>query len=685
MVWLSRFFSEFSFGLTGALLLSLLPAIASGHGLPRYGNTVGKELLCDAPWRVTTNVIPVQVGIHDAAAIPPAVIDEVKIWEVGANGGEPVIVDTRPGHIGQNTWFNTDRGKDPYFVYSEKLTAPGTETELIVQVIWKEIGIFTNTFEQHFYVRRGSLDSRGKALPSLPGWSPGDVHYHTEYTGERDSEVFNELVEFGGPINFVSWAADAVGLEWVTATDHAIYFDSDFETDWKELGEAVRNASGAALLLRGQESSSWTTDGLPDLTLHTLLYGHEHFINADEFSGMKLGTMIQELALQVGAFSYGAHPYSSLAIPVGDGPTPHLWAKWSVNDYKIAFENETDQMVGLQIWNAESTQTDVEVGGFSFPEKIDPRPLWSHEVSPGFVKQLYKGIVKWDELIMRAITQGNQAGRVPRKIFASAGSDAHGDFNYGVGFKGSFVASDGAIGIPRTYIRIGTGKPTVEGVLRALGSGAAVMTDGPLAVFGVDLDGNGAVDPAEPHIGDSALLKPSSRQTARLRIEWQSTPEFGPVEKLRVIRLRGNLALGRPESILPATNQIGPAESTIDLAVPSFSGIMEIPLARYLPDSGNWFAFRVEAYSHTGEAVDDQPREVSIQFQDSQTRTFTMDDWWGNDASYNGRPYRCLTNPIWLKVGPEVEVKPWLIQAWIGIFVLLIAGISFRRRIGPAS
>jgi hypothetical protein len=648
-----------------AIVLLTAAMQARAHGPGRMGNAIGQEMIVDAPWRVTSNVVPVLVGIHDANAGLHSYLTKVTIWEVGENGGQPVYQNLSPGHeSGTNTWFNTDVG-DPYLVQSRRLQAPGDTTTLKVEVEWNVFANpgdpFTNT--QFLYVRRGALSQDGHTLPSLPGWFPGDVHYHTEFTGVREEELTEEITEFGGAINFLPWAAGSVGLRWMTATDHAFYLD---DTRWGALQSALVGAeqrgapAGAVKLLRGEEASPWDMTLDLDLTLHCLIYGQSRFVDASEKTpATDLADMLAVVRQQPGSFAYGAHPYNALAL----GGT-HLWSTWDVADYAAAFESGPDTaMRGLQIWNARGTMTGVTLPPRNaiqpFPEVIDPASQWTHSTSPSTLHELLQGLVKWDELLMRSLARANAAGEVPRRIFVSGGSDAHGDCNYTISYSGDFHASEGAIGKPRTYVFIPAGDVTEANVLDALGSGRAVMSDGPIVVFGVDLDGNGVVDAGEVGIGGTRSMKPATAQRARLILRWDSTGEFGPVERLRIVRDEEGLARSRPRAVVPPDAGLRPAEDFIAVDPPQFSGTLSVPLGPYLPADAKWYAFRVEAYSHVGDEVDVQPQSVQVTLQDgSPSAPFVMDDWWNNAPDAQGETYRCYTNPVWLKADPAALEVP---------------------------
>ncbi len=121
--------------------------------------------------------------------------------------------------------------------------------------------------------------------------------------------------------------------------------------------------------------------------------------------------------------------------------------------------------------------------------------IWNGAGNPG---KLEEGLNKWKELLLNG-----------RKIFIEAGSDAHGDFNSGFGKVRTAVFTP--------YI-------SNNGILLALREGHSIMTDGPI----VEFDINGTI------IGDTIVIPKGNN--INLNIRWNSTPEFGNVYNITVIK-----------------------------------------------------------------------------------------------------------------------------------------------------
>ncbi|MEZ6188048.1 MAG: MYXO-CTERM sorting domain-containing protein [Planctomycetota bacterium] len=154
--------------------------------------------------------------------------------------------------------------------------------------------------------------------------------------------------------------------------------------------------------------------------------------------------------------------------------------------------------------------------------------------------------------------------RFVRKIYAAAGSDAHGDFNFSTGrtatpisLNSTFSVGDEALYRARTYV-LGEGKQGsthAERWMAAYADGNTVLTDGPLAVFELDaqsrwdsvnlrwhdqselaenpdgrIGGDGPLDG-----GRTALIKRGSA-APRWRYRYGSSAEWGPIAALKLYK-----------------------------------------------------------------------------------------------------------------------------------------------------
>jgi len=228
------------------------------------------------------------------------------------------------------------------------------------------------------------LDS--PSLPKLPNWLCGDVHYHSSYT---DTKFVASLKgEFGAPLNATFSIVDILGLDWVTVTDHSNSFSrhKDDELSW---GNFKNDCSLYNKCLVGTEincdySQAWWDVGLSGN--HLLAYNYNNYIE-DNFvdilspNNPSCEIMVSNVIGQ-GGFVYAAHPESTM------DPFGAIVSKW--HNYSLPFH-------GLQVWNEDIA--DIEKGSIR-------------------TQALEDGLKEWRNLLLTG-----------RKIFISAGTDSHGDFN----------------------------------------------------------------------------------------------------------------------------------------------------------------------------------------------------------------------------------------------------------------
>ena len=167
-----------------------------------------------------------------------------------------------------------------------------------------------------------------------------------------------------------------------------------------------------------------------------------------------------------------------------------------------------------------------------------------------------------------------------RHVYVEGGTDAHGDFNKHAGKVKTYIYAQG-------YSQ--SSLPPRSEILNALRNGHSVMTDGPLVIFDI----NGEM------IGNNVSL--TNGTNATLRIQWNSTQEFGYINNITV-----------KKGVINGTE-----ETNFTIITPSSIGKDPLCDEHELIISPNESCYyRVEAYSNTT----------------------------------NGEQYRCYTNPIWVDV-----------------------------------
>ncbi len=199
----------------------IIPAVVDA-GSVRYPNTVDKDFMADAPWRVkdTETSIPVGffIGNSDENDLEHLNAVEVVLFRDGEEetiyfhdfGGEKIDL---PWWEHTATMFE---GVEESDLNGKPITAgnlgfdTGEIIDLEARITGKdEINILEKVlFKRRLHVLVGKPFPRPNA-----DWLYGDAHYHTEFT--------RNPYEYGGGLNTVKLALEAIDLDWVTTTDHA--------------------------------------------------------------------------------------------------------------------------------------------------------------------------------------------------------------------------------------------------------------------------------------------------------------------------------------------------------------------------------------------------------------------------------------------------------------------------------
>jgi len=237
-------------------------------------------------------------------------------------------------------------------------------------------------------------------------------------------------------------------------------------------------------------------------------------------------------------FVYAAHPSSSGYV-------------WEEEDYGLACDSRYDKIfLGLQLFNekilyTQTTQSSMDrdfLDPFAMLGESDRQPRWSKELDEGVRKHCVDG------LLIPSLREWKEKGTL-RKFFILGGSDAHMDFNYAFRPHMAFLIhylNDNAFGKVRTmaYLPKSNGRAlTEENLYRAFRNGNSLATDGPVALFTLRIMNSGKTY----RLGDTVPLQ--AGEALELAIDWKSTDEFGPVEKI-------NLYLGTTKGEKDITNQM---------------------------------------------------------------------------------------------------------------------------------
>lgn len=623
-------------------------ARAQGPVSDKYENTLAKDFIMDAPWRVIDADTPIPVTIilkdcdvDDIRELHWCRIEDttsgtpVTIWQHGY-GDEQLGND--PSEHNYWVWVTTVTENHPTLPDGTLLTpanlgyAAGDVIALTVKVNYKD-DIFNYTEQRSLRVGVGH-----GPFPWPDGWYGGDVHYHTMYT--------NNIYEFGAPLPAVKLAAEAMGLHWLTATDHSCDLDETGDGNysyatlhweytiqdqggiatvyrnnvalgsaWAALGDEVALLDSPAFrLFRGAEVNLASIDpASTGKTLHCLIYNPVEIVSPNcGAPGERPVTPTLPVGLdQVTAagFAYAAHPTDDLSTEVLGFDWGINGAVYGIQDYLAALARPG--FAGLEVFNTRSTVTSNDQNNpwadFDAGNPIDnPYPA-----------PLLQGVARWDFLLDADLARLVQdpAGQ-PRKIFISGGSDAHGDFNYSSHMSVDDYAEDNAMGKVQTVVRVpdagyGPGDlPPMSAIMDAYRQGCSVATDGPFLEIGVDGDGDGDWDgPEDLLIGATGTLSPAT--VADLKVRWASLPEFGDAATISIHGLDGSGGTTLLATLTPGGGEGQGADRTLPLTSLAWPG--GTPLG--------WWAVRADLETSDGLAG-----------------------------------HRALTNPIWLFFDPNTGV-----------------------------
>jgi hypothetical protein len=617
-----------------ALAIPIRPGPAAAD--TEYDNTYAKDFITDAPWRVVDadTPIPITIVLKDCDVDDIRELHWIRCVDVTAGGstvlwhhdfGDEEIGDDASEH---DFWayVTTVTEGAPFLPNGTPLTpaalgyGAGDAIQLEVSIYYRD-DWFNYTDGRTLRVHVGS-----GPFPWPETWYGGDTHVHSMYT--------NNLYEFGAPVPAVALAARAIGLDWLTITDHSCDLDETgdgtysyatlsweytiqstsgtttvyrdnlaYGSSWGALGADITEEDGPDLrLYRGAEMNLASIDSdTYGKTLHCLFYNPDYI--ASPLSGA-VGERPVVPALQgglaaiaAGGFAYAAHPLSDLSAEFGGLDFGVNGTRW--RDQDLASALAEDAFIGLEAFNTRSTRrsADQENPWADFDAGVAPENPYPNE--------LLAGIALWDSLLSADIAAGSLRG-----VFLSGGSDAHGDFNYASFLGVDSYAEDNALGKVQTVVRVpGYGAdslPPMEAILAAFAAGRSVVTDGPFVEIGLDRDGDGDwYEPGDAGPGDRALV--GTEAPVPLAIRWGSLPEFGPI--VSVVIVTGNGA-----GVVTAAS-FNPTESG-----EGFGGSTSIDLETFGYEGDRFF--RAEVVTDDG-----------------------------------GSGHRAYVNPLWLDFDPTVAVE----------------------------
>lgn len=385
----------------------------------------------------------------------------------------------------------------------------------------------------------------------FPTFGPGDryydVHAHTiaEQTTSGALDPDGAAKAFAGPIVMLLESAYALGIvetqpregDWrafadsVVVTDHNIFYSREpYDTGVApHFGPTATTDGGAGEAawyranlgrLAGEEitlrrGSNQDAKAAPNIGHHLLAYGTRHF-EGPWHGGLFLTSRLENpntleavLAGMKAAggdgFAYASHPdlesfvwppeYYALGMGLPpfdsqDGP--------AVNGTGTGF-----LLKGLEVWNCKLDASAVRSGRLAASsafDRLDPfagGPAAQRFVPRAWDAELNRSLDTLCVLLARGLRYSfreSPGTRFVRKLYLSAGSDAHGDFNYTEEVTATAVPWSGGLNRNawarvRTCALVSERPADSRDAVAALAEGNTVVTDGPLLTFALDADG----------------------------------------------------------------------------------------------------------------------------------------------------------------------------------------------------
>ena len=316
----------------------------------------------------------------------------------------------------------------------------------------------------------------------------GDLHYHTNVT--------EDMVEFGAPLEPTYIASKALGLDFVCNTDHSYDIDDKIDswsetdpelTKWNNSQEKIKQLNldygFRHFMIPSEELSLHNLDGY---NIHALILNNEAFLPGQgdgaekpfDFS-CKFNTSTLANALEDKAICIAAHPCA---------PVPFAQkmffkrGKWNFDDLAM------NHISGLQFFNGEIDE--------SFQDGLE---MWKRLILSGYKKFIY------------------------------AGNDAHGNFNKYRQIKIPMISihekDTQILGECRTGVILEKySESKIESTVSSLKMGRCFITNGPLFYIEAYLE-------KQYQMGDTV-----QGNIIKLQINFSSTEELGNYGVIEVFK-----------------------------------------------------------------------------------------------------------------------------------------------------
>lgn len=397
------------------------------------------EILVDAPFQFVPGVEPtVWIVVRDAHRFP-TLIEKAEIngktFELQIQAKEQFgFYPVKLGHMEPGVHELDCK------IYAKRISENGERTETKVFTRWNYPGLKPKPLK---------IQVLAEEPPKAPGFVAGEMHCHTHYSADH--------VEHGASPAVLQQAAQAVGLDFVSCTDHAYDFAYTTEDYTKEadtpltrfdaLREEVRKLNqnaGMPLMIAGEEVSAGNSKGE---NVHMTVLGPECYLPGLGDCGRnwldnKPTFRIPKLLEMTAAHCFAAHPMQPMGYL-----EKFIFRRgyWSHKDLNL---DAAHKIRGIQFWNG------IRDEGFKLG-----REWWIEELGKG------------------------------NFLLPIGGNDAHGDLNDTTAVATPLVSlkhtRDHVFGKVRTVIKFGIRnskfgtKVSSEAIHEAFAGDNCYITDGP--------------------------------------------------------------------------------------------------------------------------------------------------------------------------------------------------------------
>lgn len=308
------------------------------------------EILVDAPFQFVPGTEPtLWIVVRDAHRFP-TLIEKIEV-QATSESMPPKTFDLQIQATEQFGFYPVKLGNLPAGTYelickitARRLNSDGQETEQ------------TRTFCRWNYPGLKPVPLKFQVLaeeaPKAPGYVAGEMHCHTHYSADH--------VEHGASPEVLQQAAKAVGLDFVSCTDHAYDFAYTTEDYTKEaatpltrfdsLREEVRKLNQNAdmpLMVAGEEVSAGNSKGE---NVHMTVLGPDGYLPGLGDCGRnwldnKPTLKIPQLLKMTTAHCFAAHPMQQMGYL-----EKFVFRRgyWSHKDLNL---EESHRIRGIQFWN----------------------------------------------------------------------------------------------------------------------------------------------------------------------------------------------------------------------------------------------------------------------------------------------------------------------------------------------